>query len=286
MNRRENSRLLVPLLTLLVAMAGPAVAGQVEASRDRNYGSGATHRSLEWRQPEGGGKAVGLFLADMAPAGMITRILVQDPDGRPIRITQTIDASGGVETGELLDEDTGWWARLELRLGVRADHLGGYFAAAEMLSATPAPPKVRLRFVAAGASPVEAELALAEPAVLRAALAAALAASGAGGEMVAHLPQGLAEAVLFLDSSLSPSPLPIHAEGDNLAYASRGVVEVLAHLLRAAPREGLDVGRYSTPWPLGVGPFEKGTSSSDPAVLELVSRFASVENADPLADYR
>ncbi len=285
MKRRKISDLLVTLLTLSAAMAGPAVGQRIDPPQHPNNGRGAIHRSLEWRQPEGGGQATGLYLIGIVPAGMITRILILSPGGRAIRITYTVDPRRGVQTGELLDDATGWWARLEERFGIRADSLGAYLAYDRWIWDTSAPDKVRLRFAASGASPVEEELPLTEPTVPYARFAEVLAASGTGGEVVARLPVGLAEAVLFLDTSLSPTPAPLQAELDNLGYAARGVFEVLAELLRAAPPEGLDVAGDRLPWLMSVERAQKGTATSDPAVLELTSRFRSVENADPLSDY-
>lgn len=250
----------------------------------REYGSGSIHRSFEWREARGTGRASGLYLMDMVPAGMVSRVLVEGPAGRRIRITNALDPRRGLETCELLDDATGWRARLDLDFGYQADGLGAFFAADEARSAAAQHVPFRLRFAADGTPPVEVEVAAEERAVLHAAAAEAALSAGAGKELAARLPPGLAEAVLFLDSSMSPHPLQAHNEGDNFAHGLRGVVEILADIVRAAPPEGLEVERYATPWPMTVRPMERGTSSSDPTVLEFISRFRSVQNSDPLSD--
>ncbi len=281
MNHRKN---LVTILALLpLAFSAAALADGGAPTAERAYREAAFHRAFEWREPAGDGSASGLYLMDMVPAGMVQRVLVEDPAGRQVRITQSLDVRRGVQTTELLDDATGWQARMELDFGFRAETLGAFFAADEARSKAAEPAPLRLRFAADGAPAVETEVAATDPAAVHAAVAEAVRASAAGA-LVAGLPEGLAEAVLFLDGSLSPEPLESRSEGDNLAHGARGVVEVLAAALRAAPPEGLDAGRWGTRWPMTVRPIERGTSSSDPMVLEFVSRFRSVQNADPLAD--
>jgi len=270
-------------LPALVLSAGAVAAQVAETQQDRGYQSGAFHRAFEWRETSGTGHAEGLYLIDMVPAGMVQRVLVEDPTARQVRITKSLDVRRGLDTSELLDDATGWWARLEVDFGFEAETLGAFFAADEVRSKQPRPEPLRVRFSADGVRPVEVEVAAIDPETLHSAVAEAMRSEAAGETLAARLPEGLAQAILFLDASLSPEPLEAR-EGDNLAYSARGVVEVLADVLRAAPPEGLEVGRYATPWPMTVRPIERGTSSSDPSVLEFVSRFRSVENADPLSD--
>lgn len=275
------------LILVLLTVASSAVA-VAETQPERDYGSGSVHRYFEWRNSEGEGRATGLYLVDFVPTGMVSRVLAEDPAGRQVRITVSLDPRRGVQICELLDDATGWRARLELDNGLRADTLGAFFAADVARSAARQPVVYRVSFTADGTRPVvvDLELDVVEPETLHAAVTEAVSAAGAARQLAPRLPPELAETVLFLDSSMSPQPLQAHTEGDNFAHGLRGVVEVLADILHTAPPEGLEVERYATPWPMTVGPMKRGTSSSDPAVLEFVSRFRSVENADPLSDRR
>jgi len=280
-----NTRRQLAWSLALVAFASSWGAGlAVGETSGRDYGSGSIHRSFEWQEAAGAGRAAGLYLMDFVPTGMVSRVLAEDPTGRQVRITVSLDPRRGLETCELLDDATGWRARLDLDFGLQADTLGAFFVADEARSAALRHTPFRLRFAADGTPPVEVEVAAEEREALHAAVAEAVRAAAAGEALVARLPEGLAQAILFLDASLSPHPLQTRTEGDNFAHGLRGVVEVLADVLRAAPPEGLDLGRYATPWPMTVGPMVRGTSSSDPVVLEFVSRFRSVQNADPLSD--
>ena len=283
MNRKSLIGGSLASLALVLSAARGSTEG-AETPPEREYRSAGFHRGFDWREAAGAGQAQGLYLVDMVPAGMVQRVLVEDPAGRPVRITKTLDVRRGLDTCELLDDTTGWWARLDLDFGIQADSLGAFFAADEARAASGKPSPLRVRFAADGTSPVEVEVAATEPKALHLAVAEAVRAAAPGNDLVATMPAGLAQAILFFHTALSPSPLETRVEGDNLAYSARGVVEVLANVLRAAPPKGLDVERYSAPWPMTVRPMERGTSSSDPAVLELVSRFRSVENSDPLSD--
>lgn len=266
---------LAAALLIAILPAAPAAAAQEE----RDFGRNAVHRALSWENPHGDGRADGLYLLEMNQDGMVTRVLA-DPADRPIRLTKTLDARLGVESGELLDDATGWWAVLDLDTGLASESLSAYFAAATQIN--PGTDHVlRLTLRTSDGLKLSRQLAPAEPAELHTQLAQALVEAGLADRLVASLPDGLADAVLFLDRSLSPDPLPTGDSVDNIAYSTRGVVEVLAAAIRAATDtpESAD-----GPWPMTVGAMDRGLLNADE--LELVSRFRSVENADPLSDRR
>ena len=268
---------------LAVVLCGGAGWTQ-SAQEARDFGTGAVHRSIQWVSPSGARTTAGLFLLDMTPAGMVERILAQDTADRPIIVTWTLDVRNGREWSEFLDDETGWWARLEVDTGVRADTLGAYFTAAGR-QLQPGH-TLNMKLVTREGLVFERRLALANTEALPYQdFVADLVADGPAEELVAVRPPELVAAVFFLDAFMSQGPLQTEWQDSHVGYNMRGVVEVLAGVFRQ--QAGVDAANTTRAeaWKMTVGDFKRGIGIVDPDLLELVSRFRSVENADPLSDH-
>lgn len=114
-----------------------------------------------------------------------------------------------------------------------------------------------------------------------------LAAAGVAHDVAASVPDDFRGAVLFLDVSLTDwgSGLPSGVADRPRAWP--GLLGLLARVLRAAlPSDDPRLIEFAAPWPMTVGNGGKGSNIVEPELLELASRFRSVENADPLAGHR
>lgn len=252
------------------------------AEAPASYGEDRAHRGIRWTSPTGDGVASGLYLLELHRLGMVSRLLAEDVGGRLVLITSTLDGRQGQERIEFRDEATGWWVRLEVDMGLRSANLGAFFAAARELEPGQGR-RVRLQLLSRDGVRFERELDLADPEELYRRFADELVAADQAEPLTAGMPPGLNETVFFLDASMSPSPWPSDSQ-DNVAFSLRPVIEVLAHVLDE--RVGQATAGPREPWAMTVGSMEKGTGLVDPEQLAFVSRFRSVENADPLSDHR
>ena len=84
---------------------------------------------------------------------------------------------------------------------------------------------------------------------------------------------------------MSPGPLQTEWQDSHVVYTMRGVVEVLAGVFRQQPGLGAANKTRAEAWRMTVGDSKRGIGIVDLDLLELVSRFRSVENADPLSDH-
>ncbi len=266
--------------TILLAFALCGVAGWTQPTReDRDFGSGALHRPIQWLSPSGEQTTSGLFLLDMTSARMVQRVLAQDAAARPIILTWVLDAQEGRESSEFLDDETGWWARLELDTGIQADYLGAYFAAAgQQLKPGHT---LNMKLSTRDGLSFERRLAQTDAAVLPyQEFAASLVADGPAERLAARPPELIA-AVFFLDAFMSQGPLQTERQDSHNLYNMRGIVEVLANVFR----KQTSVSASET-WKMTFSDLRQGVTITDSDLLELVSRFRSVENADPLSDHR
>ncbi len=250
-----------------------------------DWGEIGFHRSVHWNTPAGKQALGGVYLFEAVRTGAVTRVLIEDDVGRPIILTRTVDALSGRDSYEILDDRTGWWARIDIDTGVTAEYLGAYnsIAMEELMPEN----QVTLGFklTTRDGLAFERELPLVSSLTLPyQELAGALREAGLADQLAAEMPVGLSDATRFLDTSMSPKLGSHEGFGDDEAYPLRGVVEVLVNVTSSEPAE--PSGGEGEPWVMTVGEIQKGIGVVDPSLLELVSRFRSVDNADPLSDHR
>lgn len=269
---------------ILLAFALCGAAGKTQPTQEtRDFGSGALHRPIQWLSPSGEQSTSGLFLLDMTPAGMVQRVLAQDAAVRPIILTWVLDAQKGRESSEFLDDETGWWARLEIDTGVQADFLGEYLAAASR-ELQPGH-TLNMKLSTREGLVFERRLTQTDAEVLPYQdFAASLVADGPAEHLVARPPE-LTAAVLFLEASMNQGPLQTERQDSHVVYNMRGIVEVLASVFRKQTSVGTSETGAET-WKMTFGNLRQGVTIIDPNLLELVSHFRSVENAGPLSDHR
>jgi hypothetical protein len=221
------------------------------------------------------------------------RVLLLDEErGWRLILTQTLDPRRGVDTTEILDDVSGWWARLEYRSGVQAESLDAYFARGRELPTTDeATGFLDYRLTAVGGFSMVPRIPVrgATKEVIWDGLFEQLGAAGLIQGLTADVSESFRDAVLFLDVSL----MELGSDSAPGGVADRprywpGLLGLLARVLRSTlSSDDPRLVEFATPWTMRrVGPIGKGSSIVEPELLELASHFRSVENADPLAGHR
>ncbi|MEM1181684.1 MAG: hypothetical protein AAGM22_25295 [Acidobacteriota bacterium] len=216
----------------------------------------------------------------MSEKASITRVLVAGAEGRNLILTEMINASSGTSVSWIQDDVSGWWARLEMRLPANSASLGEFFRSAHQAE------EVDVKLSWKGTETASFE----QPAVHTLDLMAQqfvekLEERGELKLVSEAVPQELVPAVFFLEAHLSAeSSLESEDPEASIAYSVRGVVEVLAKSMVAGARGKPHTDGSATEWVVTVGDRFKGRHLADSKLLELVGRFRSVENVDPLSD--
>lgn len=279
-------RRLLFVLALLLALTGEVWAQTAEDPM--GYHKGSAYRSVSWENPAGAPGPNGLLLIDIAPAGHVTRWLVADPEGQwRLILTESLDPSRGLATTEIIDDATGWWIRLETRFEIREDTLGAFFQRSDQQPPIDESAGFHdYRLTTSNGLSFSPRIPIKEPKVWGS-FFQQLSAAGLADDVAASVPDAFREAVLFLDVSLMDwgSGLPSGIADRPRAWP--GLLGLLARVVRSSlPSNDPRLTEFAAPWPMTVGAGGKGSTIVEPELLELASRFRSVENADPLAGHR
>ena len=277
---------------LLVCILLSGWGGTVCEAREEPGGHDAkraAYWAYAWKAPTGATGPKGLRLYDSGAAGSVMRLLLLDEErGWRLILTQTLDPRRGVDSTEIVDDVSGWWARLEYRSGVEAESLEAYFSRTrELPSIDEATGFLDYRLTAAGGFSMIPRLPAraATTEVIWDGFFEQLGAAGLIQHLTADIPDSFRDAVLFLDVSLTE-----FGQGE-VADRPRdwpGLLGLLARVLRSnLPSDDPRLAEFAIPWTMRrVGPSGRGSSIVEPELLELASQFRSVENADPLAGHR
>ncbi|MEM7049335.1 MAG: hypothetical protein AAF604_06735 [Acidobacteriota bacterium] len=251
------------------------------AGADHGWGSGAAHGSLWWQDSHGVSRASGLYVLEYSPYGVVRRVLAGDSnDAWQAVATWTLDGSTGRETQDLVDDRSGWSARGELRFGAEGESLGDFFDRAHDEISDDSRMELRLS-THKGVEEVMWISAM-EP-DLWAAFSRDLSSDQA--DRIAHsIPADFRPAVVFLDECMTNW---LAEEGRDVAE-DRGPTDlfrVLAEMLRRTFPETETWISQSDGCRLEKGRNHRGRGIFESEILDLTSRFKTVENADPLAGH-
>lgn len=231
---------------------------------DSSQASTGYYRTIEWRSEQE--TARGLFLFRSEPAGLMRRVLIEDPDGRRLVLTKVLLPREGVDHEVLLDERTGWRIELTKRFPFKAPTLRDYLR----MSLQDDPPGLGedLPFTLStntgfsfSASVVVAE----QPALEHQRFAQSLLADEASREGL-ELPAELADSVRFLDRAFETE-----------ASDSRGIIEILAAVLGRGGGVGV-----AADWRQLDGAPVPGMTVGDGELVAFATEFGSVDPAAPL----
>lgn len=275
---RFIQRMALVLFTIVTLPASGLDAPGEPKSRDpQDYGSFEVHRAFAFHDPASARTEPGLYLMRIRPTSDTTRVLTRTPDGRNVVLTSTIDVRTGRMTTEFTDDATGWGARTVIETGVTARNLFMFYREYPELHPVEAGTEVPVRFETSDGFTFETSIPAHESISERQNLVIEkISATGRLTELSDSVPPELRAAILFLDASLSPDVWP-DDEGQGLAYGVRGAMAIVGGALRYSPPSGQapDV----EPWPMVVGPLEKGHGPWSVEELELLSGFRTVSPA-------
>lgn len=274
--RLRHRRYLIPIVPVL--FLGALVLSVVQAWAD----TAAYYRPFQWRAPEGGDTLQGLYLYDLAPNGIVSRVLAETPGKRPVLITEILDPQRGLMTTELVDVGSGWRASFEVDLGVRRADVQALFDAWKQLGNEHSY-KARLALLDGLSTRFELP-SDGSGARFHEAFSQRVSAESRSEEIASAIPEELKPSLLFLDASLSPNPNSTGVRSDNFAYSLRGVVEILAGALRDAEPDRNDLHAHR--WLMEVASHTKGLVLQDPKLSEFVAQFPGLDVIEPLADRR
>lgn len=283
----------MPYLMVAALMLSGATTSRAQAQPEGYDGRRSAYWSYAWERQGDTVGPRGLRLLDSGPGGFVTRWLVVDQErGWRMFLTETLDPCRGVQTTDILDDVSGWWIRLESRVGVRGESLEDYFARArELPSIDEATGFLDYRLIATGDFSFSPRIPArgATKDVIWDGLFDQLGATGLRAKLAASVPEDFRAAVLFLDVSLMEWSSAMQPGG--VADRPRDWPGLLGLLARVVRSELLpddpQLAEFATPWTMRrIGPTGRGSSLVEPELLELVSHFRSVENADPLAGSR
>lgn len=248
-----------------------------------DYGYGTAYGTLQWEASDGAVLERGLYLIDNSPYGGVRRVLASDADGEWLAVlTYTLDPLAGKEVRELMDDESGWWARAEIRYGIEEETLAAFFArAGEQLSREDSARWIELKLSTRQGIDESLRIPAAEPDLW------AAFARGLSPDQVARLahdiPASFRPAILFLDDGLADWLSGIAAGAATEPRKPTDLIRVLADALRSTFPQAPGFALESDSRLLTIGPTRHGRGIVEPEILELTARFRSVENADPLA---
>lgn len=275
------------LWVCVVGIAIGSLCVSVEASDRYGYGRGSVHGEVTWETPDGVAKERGMYVLDAAPTGVVRRLLAFDPvaEWRAI-LTETLDPSRGLSIVELRDDRSDWWARGEIDFGVQEDSLGDYFIRArEELTLDSPDRSLLLRLTTSNGQEISVDVSVAGSEDGWATFFGEATATGQLREVAAGIPRDFQPAVLFLDRWATNWLTRSDSVFDEVQSSQTELVNVLAGAIHSADRGSRPDGEVAEARIIVRGPNQKGRGVVDPELLELTSRFRTIQNAEPLAGH-
>lgn len=248
-----------------------------------------TSRDFHWRA-ENGDQIHGLYVVKVEERGMVSRVLAVLPSG-PIKLTGLLDPVEGSMTTHFLDLESGWWAELKIVDDLQATDLDDYFQLAMQEYTPQSRRRIAVELTTSNGIQLALKVEYKAPQELYRELSRALERRARPVQLLRETPPGAIRSLLFLHRWLSPDS--VAPRDQNFAHSLRPVVQVLAPLLEESlpsPAQVEDENLEPRSWELTTGPLTTSLLSPDrqtrAAQLELLSKFDSVENTDPLSDLR
>lgn len=263
----------------LLALAGASclMSGQhLALASSAGNGPGVVQQQIRWECRGSKGAGLGLYLLDFGERGMVTRLLVEEHTGTRAVITQTLDALRGVESIRWLDDETGWWLEIRHDLRFKASSLDDFFNRVYDALPTDSGRKVGVEVTTTTGFRFSTEVEVRRrPQLEDEEMVKALRQMELAGPLGHEVPPAVTGLARFLDRATTPTAL--------VPPKQRHLVDLV---LAVAPASAAPSARPSAPCEeIDAKPLPT-LAVTDPALLEFVSRFHGVDNADPLGDHR
>lgn len=247
-----------------------ATAGERSESLDSQYERHlASHQGILITASDGSQLLKALSLFTSSPAGMVNRLLLEGDDAMPALVfTSTMNPRTGAKVSRIEDDQTGWWLETIEQITPPVEDLATLMhEGREIPSGTATPVVMRAK----GGVIFEGEvLSPGNETELEPVWALARKTAGACESVLSSSPKHVRAVAATLWSLASTF--------DELVYW-RLEIGMLDTCLRARDHA------LATPkreWTVEKQKFTLGLSLSSPDLIELASKFQSVENAQPL----
>jgi hypothetical protein len=266
---KMNSNSTVPtVLIVALLLFAPLGSGAASANAD---GPKILQRVISWSSE--GSQPQGLHIVRVSHTKLTERLFFLPDRGRGLIVTSSLDAVQGTTTRTVLDDASGWWARLTTKYGFQADSLDKFFGLSH--AADESSPEILCFETSAGAK-VEISSSTAGTYDLPSLVLKTLEKEGLASTVVGSIPELTRESLRFLGASLGDvhsavSPGPIRGDSSDplLIVLSRAINNEMG-------------GRGLAPAPMMLVEMTKGSNTTT-ATEELLRRFASIDRAVPLS---
>lgn len=211
----------------------------------------------------------GLFFFQRSEKGSASRVLVLSPAERRVVLTKILLAQSGRDRIRLVDDETDWWMEVERNFAPGASSLSEFLRKAEMWLDPAEKHKRSYTVRTSDGLELTAEIAVeAQPRLEYHALVAELRQQGLVEVLRNRVPDGLEEAVVFLDNAI-----------EHVAADATAPVVILATV---ADRVAHETAYSKADWAEEEGPPQKGLVLSDPEARRFADEFRSVGGMEPL----
>lgn len=257
-------------LLLLTAALGSLGAGPLLSATGAAYDRPtAYHREVSWAAANEDQVVNGLFFFQSSQKGLAARVLVASPEGRRIVLTKVLLAESGRDRIRLLDDSTGWWLEVEKKYGVGASGLWEFLRKLESWLEPESGHRIAYVLRSSDGMELTTTLAVVERSDLEhRGLVASLDEANLSSALQDQMPEGLVEAVLFLDGAL-----------EIVAADAKTPIGILAGI---AAREMGESAYRAVSWTENEAPLQKGLLVQDPESRRFADGFRSISGAEPL----
>lgn len=209
----------------------------------------------------------GFLFYSNGPLGAVTSLLVESPSGHRVILENRLAVQKGWRRTTLVDDETGWRFAITRQYDLRAPDLHQFLEKAEDWFVPGKGRVVKMAAAVNGRRFFEAEVPIeTQSSAMHAAFVDLLREKGLAMDLREKVPEGLDEAIAFLDAALRTANL-------------RSVVDVLAEI---APAEVEPWGYRGLDWTQDEKFVQLGVVVSSPEILDFTSQFSSVDSTQPL----
>jgi hypothetical protein len=217
-----------------------------------------------------------LKLFRMSPEGSVTRLLVVSPTGSRLVLTDVVRPREGTITSTFLDEGSNWWAQSEVQME-SANTLSEFLA----VNAHPMVEPEAVHLQTSEGEKWEDFQLIPEDQEGSRYPAQRLRSQVEKPRYTLDLPPDVAASILLLNEIIGTASEPSRPGRPASAPL---VLPTLVSALAASAN--LDSHAEPPGWEIEERRVQRFQGIGDPGLLEFVARFTTVENADPLSDFR
>ncbi|HSL84099.1 MAG TPA: hypothetical protein VLF66_15105 [Thermoanaerobaculia bacterium] len=261
-SKRYSTAVILTMVQLMTLSLAPPAA----TAEDRQ----TPYKILySWTSSSGDLQSEGLFLFSNSSQGIVSRFLIQTPEGSSVVLTKYLSAAQGWSRVVLEDDRTGWWAAVNEQYPVKGLLLTEFLQKLLEWYVPEEERHVTMSLESSGGLRFEKDVLIDErPSEMYAEFLDAMEQSDLAKELRTEIPDELSEAIFFLDAAFRRPD-------------KRSVIDVLAGVL---PQADSRWGYRGLGWEENEELAERGVTITSSELLAFISRFGSIDPGRPLGD--